>query len=130
MPDASRAFSVDNDGGHLVSMWQRINGKDTNASLDIVERETLSGIAIGERYPAAYAAVVAHDAEAALGALDCPVLAFAGTNDVLHGQLDSSVALLKHGEKHELPNAGTFVCETHSDDVAHLLREFFPGEAR
>ncbi len=71
---------------------------------------------------------MAHDIESALAALTCPVLVFAGTRDVLYPQLDTALSLLANGSKREIPDAGTFVCETHCGEVAALLREFFPAQ--
>lgn len=112
-------------GAHLAEMWRRIHGKDKAAPLDIVERETLSGIALGGRYADTYNAVLEHDMGAALAALDCPVLVFAGTADLLHGRLDAAAALLSHAFRQEIDGAGTFVCETHCREVTCLLCDFF-----
>jgi haloalkane dehalogenase len=117
------------DGAHLAAMWQRIHGKDKEAPLAIVERETLNGIALGDGYADAYHAVAQHDMGNALAALTCPVLIFAGTADLLHGRLDAAMDLLANASKEEIEGAGTFVCETHSLEVASLLRSFCPGVA-
>lgn len=127
LPEVAATIPVDGEGGHLVQRWDRIRGMDQDVSLDIVQRETLNAIAMDERYPAAYDAVMAHDVEKALAALNCPVLVFAGTGDALYPQLDAALALLANGSKREIADAGTFVCETHCHEVAALLREFFPS---
>lgn len=127
LPEAAATVPVEGDGEHLVKMWRRSGDKDPNASLDIVHRETLNALALGEYYAAAYDAVIAHDMEGTLAALTCPVLVFAGTADVLHGQLDAAAALLANGSRAEIDGAGTHVCETHCHEVAALLREFFIG---
>ena len=129
LPEVAATIPVDGEGGHLLQRWDRIRGMDQDVSLDIVQRETLNAITMDERYPAAYDAVMAHDVEKALAALNCPVLVFAGTGDVLYPQLDAALALLANGSKREIANAGTFVCETHCHEVAALLREFFPSVA-
>ena len=72
---------------------------DRDVPLRIAQRETLNAIALGDRYSAAYEAVMAHDAERALAALTCPVLVFAGTRDVLYPQLDAAHSLLANGSK-------------------------------
>ena len=116
-------------GGHLVERWRRICRMDRDVPLDIAHRETLNAIALNDRYPAAYEAVIVHDMESALAALTCPVLVFAGTRDVLYPQLDAALSLLVNGSKREIADAGTFVCETHCEEVAALLREFLPVPA-
>ena len=127
LPAAAARIPDEDDGGHLLKMWRRTLEKDPGAQLAIVHRETVDALALGEYHAAAYDAVMAHDMEAALAALTCPVLVFAGTADVLYGQLDAAAALLTNGSSSEIAGAGTFVCETHCREVAALLREFFTG---
>lgn len=129
LPDAAKVIPVCEDGSHLVGMWQRIRGKDANLSLPIAQRETLSGVTLGDLYPAAYDAVIEHDIENALRKVSIPVLVFAGTGDVLYQQLDAALALLSDGRKLEIEGAKSFICETHCQEVAGILREFFPREA-
>ena len=81
LPALASSFDVREDGKHLSSMWQRIRDKDHDAPLEIIERETMNGLQLGDRYGAAYAAVVDHDIAAAMTNLDCPALVFAGTED-------------------------------------------------
>ena len=92
-------------------------------------REALTGLKIGDNYPAAYNAVLDHDFEAAARGIACPALVFAGTNDPLYDALDPALQLLANGRKAAIDGARTFVCETHCDEVAGLLREFIPAEA-
>lgn len=129
LPEVAATPPIDDAGGHLVQRWRRICRMDRDVPLDIAQRETLSAIALDDRYSAAYEAVMAHDVEKALTALTCPVLVFAGTRDVLRPQLNAALALLANGSKREIADAGTFVCETHCQEVAAMLREFFPAEA-
>ncbi len=127
--EASAVAPPDDDGGHLVRRWHRIRQADKDVPLEIAQRETLNAIALGDRYAAAYEAVMAHDVAAALAALTCPVLVFAGTRDVLYPRLDDALGLLARGSKREVADAGTFICETHCSEVAALLREFLAAEA-
>lgn len=129
LPEVSATLPTDGDGGHLVQRWRRILRMDRDVPLHIAQRETLNAIAMGDRYSAAYEAVMAHDVDRALTAVTCPVLVFAGTRDVLYPQLDAAHALLADGSKREIADAGSLVCETHCHEVAALLRDFFPAEA-
>ena len=128
MPHASAVFPVEQDGGHMQKMWQRISGKDTDAPAAIILREATSGLLLGDAYPGAYDAVVAQDFAAVVSGIDCPALVFAGTEDILFGAVDGTFELLKHGSKATIDGARGFVCETHCEEVAGLLREFFPAE--
>ncbi len=129
LPGMATTIPVDSDGSHMQAMWDRLAAKDPNASADIVTREALSGIQIGECYGAAYQAVVEQDFAGAAESLECPALVFAGTGDPLHGQLDATLALLKRGRSASIEGARTFLCETHCKEVAELLRDFFAAEA-
>lgn len=129
LPEVSATLPTDGGGGHLVQRWRRILRMDRDVPLHIAQRETLNAIAMGDRYSAAYEAVMAHDVDRALTAVTCPVLVFAGTRDVLYPQLDAAHALLADGSKREIADAGSLVCETHCHEVAALLRDFFPAEA-
>ena len=129
LPEVAAQPPIEEDGSHLVQRWRRICQMDQDVPLEIAHRETLNAIALDDRYSAAYEAVMAHDVEGTLAALTCPVLVFAGIRDVLYPQLNSALTLLANGSKREIADAGTFVCETHCDEVAALLRAFFPSAA-
>ena len=92
---------------------------------ELLLREALSAFAAGDSYPEAYAAVAQQDFAAQLRSLELPVLVFAGTEDILFGQLEASYACLKHGTVREIQAAGSYVCDRHPARVAALLREFF-----
>jgi len=126
---AAATIPVSDDGSHLQLMWDRISGKDAEAPLSIVQRETMNGFQLGERYSEAYAAVIEHDFATTAASVQCPALVFAGTLDPLIGQLDAAFELLQQGSKTTIANARTFVCETHKTEVADLLKNFFPREA-
>lgn len=128
LPKVSFAFPVRDDGSHMIGMWERIAAKDADAPSAIVLREALTGLQIGDNYPAAYNAVLEHDFESAARNIACPALVFAGTNDPLFEALDGTLELLAHGRKAVIDGARTFVCETHCDEVAGLLRNFIPAE--
>ena len=125
LPTKSFAFPVEGDGSHLLSMWERVRAKDVDADLALSQRETLTGIELGETYPDAYKAVIAQDYATQLKTVKCPALIFAGTEDPLLAQLDNALALLENGEKAIIEGARTYVCERNADEVAALLRHFF-----
>jgi len=122
------AIPITEDGSHFQAMWNRISGKDADAPLSIVLRETINGLQLGDRYPDAYNAVIEHDFAAAAASMQCPALMFAGTLDPLFGQLDAAFDTLQQGSKTTIAGARTFVCETHKDEVARILRDFYSRE--
>ena len=129
LPEMAKPIAPRADGGHLGDMWQRISGKDDSAPIEIVQRETISGLRLGEHYPDPYAAVIEHDIDRQLQMLRIPTVVFAGTGDPLFSQLQNAADLLKNGSLARIEGARSFVCETHLDDVAELLRGFYRREA-
>jgi len=125
LPTKSTAFPIREDGGHLLLMWQRIQAKDSAASLSLVERETVLAINLGKNYPDAYKAVIEQDYATQLASIACPVLVFAGTEDPLYGQLDAAFDLLQCGSKAIIEGGRTYTCERNVDEVSALLRNFF-----
>jgi len=110
-------------------MWERIRGKDTEAPLTIVERETMSGVALGTRYGEAYDAVIEQDFETLLKKIRCPALVFAGTGDPLYHLVGPTCDALPEATREEIEGARTFICETHTNEVAELVRGFYQGVA-
>lgn len=125
LPKVVATFPVEDSGSHVMSMWQRMRGKDPEVSLQLSLREMICGLQLGESYPDAYKAVVAQDVESQLAALVCPTLVFAGTNDPLYGTLDQAFALLKRGKKAVIEGSRTYVCERNVEEVEKLLNDFF-----
>jgi pimeloyl-ACP methyl ester carboxylesterase len=125
LPKRSFAFPVKDDGSHLSLMWERVRGKDGDAELALSQRETLTGVELGDTYPDAYKAVIEQDYATQLQSVRCPTLVFAGTEDPLLGQLDNALALLPNGEKAIIEGARTYVCERNANEVSALLKNFF-----
>ena len=80
---------------------------------------------MGDAYPEAYRAVIEQPFSEQLKALDCPVLAFAGTGDPLYGMLDDAARLLKRGEKQEIEGARTYACDLYAKTIGDMLKDFF-----
>jgi haloalkane dehalogenase len=125
LPKVVATFPIEENGSHVMSMWQRMRGKDPEVSLEMSLREMICGLQLGESYPDAYKAVVEQDVPSQLAALTCPTLVFAGTNDPLYGTLDDAFALLQHGKKAVIEGSRTYVCERNVEEVKTLLNDFF-----
>ncbi|MGJ8669324.1 MAG: alpha/beta fold hydrolase [Oceanococcus sp.] len=124
----TQQVTVQHDGAHLQDLWTRMRGKDSAVDPAIWQRETLIAAAVGNAYPQAYAAVLEVDTAVQLQALTCPTLVFSGTQDPLFSQLEASFRLLQKGQKAEISGARSYVCESHCDQVATLLKEFFGAQ--
>ncbi|MCH9695356.1 MAG: alpha/beta fold hydrolase [Gammaproteobacteria bacterium] len=129
LPAAAQTFPLSENGEHVQRMWQRMRNKDGELPLELALRETLFGLQLGERYSQAYAAVIAQDFATSLKACEAPALLFAGTGDPMFEQLDAAAGLMGNAITRTIDGAKTYVCETHSAEVADLLRNFFPREA-
>lgn len=124
LPGAAEPYPAAADGSHLQKHWARIRAKDSTAPLALTQREVLSALAIDDLYQKTYKAVTEQNFGEQLAALQCPVLVFAGTEDGLYPFLNASYALLRQGQRAEIPGANTYVCDKHADQVALLLRGF------
>jgi len=113
------------DGSHLAAMWQRIRGNNPAAPLEISTRETLLAVQAVKPFAAAYRAVSEHNFEQQLAALDCPVLVLAGEHDSLRANLEPAYAALRRGAMRVIAGADTYLCETHAEILAGILREYF-----
>ena len=125
LPDKANPFPVDSEGGHLRGMWEHMSARESSAPPELLLREVVSAFAAGNSYAEACTAVAGQDFESLLRAVTVPTLVFAGTEDILYRQLESSYQCLQQGVKSEVEGAASFVCETQPAAVADLLREFF-----
>ncbi len=120
--------STDEAGDFLQRYWQKIRGKDNSVPLELSLRETLLALRLGSSYKKAYQAVAAQDFAAQIAQIQCPTLVFAGALDVLQPLVAPTVALLPKGqsaETAELGDASTYICETHSAQLAQLIKNFY-----
>lgn len=126
LPGLASPVPLCEDGSHLLAMWQRMRAKDPAAPLALSQRELQSAFASGDAYQASYRAVTRQDFAGQLAAITCPVLVYAGDEDPLHGAVGPTLALLRAGQRGQLPGGErTYVCERDAAVVAPLLSDFF-----
>jgi haloalkane dehalogenase len=124
LPEKARSFPPTKDGLHVLGMWQRMQAKDSAAGLDLVLREAQLGLAMGERYPDAYKAVIEHDYQGAISGIRQPVLMFAGTADPLFSVLDDAFACVHSGVKTTIADTASWVCDRQPQVVCQFIRRF------
>ncbi|MEH6549229.1 MAG: alpha/beta hydrolase [Pseudomonadales bacterium] len=124
LPSLAAPIPPTDDGSYLHAMWDRISAKDPDADASLIQREVLQALELGPVYQQTYQAVCDYDFSSALSRLVCPVLVFAGTEDLLHSRLDDTLAILADGHKAEIVGARTYVCERNADQVGALIRDF------
>jgi pimeloyl-ACP methyl ester carboxylesterase len=120
-------IALQEDGAHLLKLWQRLRSKNPTAPASLTHREFLLNLRAGERYHEAYLAVCEHDFNSRLAALDCPVLVMAGEQDTLADSLEPAYLALKQGQMRRIPRANTYICDLLPEVVAGIIREVFLG---
>ena len=115
---------LDFDGRFLTDTWERLKKKSPDLPLDILYRELVLTLQAGNSYPQAYTAVFAQPFAQQLETINCPTLIIAGENDSLRASLETTLARLKNGLMQIIPDAGTFICDTHPQQLADLIRPF------
>lgn len=124
LPGSVVDASTDEAGEFLQRYWQKIRGKDTSVPIELSLRETVLALRLGSSYKKAYQAVAAQDFATQIAHIQCPTLVFAGERDVLRAMVAPTVALLPKGQSADMGDASTYVCETHSTQLAQLIKDF------
>jgi len=127
LPSKAAPIPQQDDGGHVDIMWQRIRGKDDSVHPDVTSREVKSALEIGDLYLDTYNAVIDYPFEEKLREISPPSLVFAGTEDVLHYAVDPTFSAIKNAKKQELKGLGGYLFDTHPNEVAELLLDFYKG---
>jgi haloalkane dehalogenase len=120
-----KAFGIADDGGHLIHVWDRIRKRDMSLPLEIVHREVLLTQSARDAAQGAYQAVFDQPFGKQLASLETPILVTAGENDTLRASLEPSYKLLRNGEMKVIEGAGPYVCDTHPQLLAEILKSFF-----
>lgn len=124
LPDLVVPINADASAEELEQTWQKFRNKDVTVSEQLSKREFNSALKLGTGYKSAYKAVCAQDVAHQLQSIDCKTLVFAGDRDVLQPYVDAALALLAQGQKIEIGDCSTYVCETHPQRVATVIKEF------
>lgn len=115
---------TDEAGQFFLPLWQFMRSKAPRASLALSLRESLAALQLGPGYRALYQAVATHDFAAALQAIRCRTLLFAGTQDALHPALADCQALLPSATSADIGDYGSYVCEQAPAAVSQLIINF------
>jgi pimeloyl-ACP methyl ester carboxylesterase len=118
---------LDDDGGHLLSVWKRIRAKDPSAPLELCHREVVQNLIAGARYPEAYEAVFAHDLGGQLKTIACRALVLVGPDDTIYASAEPAARRLPRGRLHVFARGGTYICDREPELVAAALRDFCRG---
>ncbi|MEI2609197.1 MAG: alpha/beta hydrolase [Candidatus Promineifilaceae bacterium] len=122
-----KPFALMTEGEHLLGTWQRIRQRDPALPLEVVQRELLLTQMAGAAAVQTYHAVFAQPFAEQLAALDIPILVLCGEHDTLRPSLEPAYRLLRQGHMAIIPGAGPYLCDTHPQVIAELVREFAAG---
>lgn len=129
LPLQAVPFPVQENGEHLLGLWQRLRAKDASAPMEISQRELISALSCGDSYQASYKAVCRQEFAGQLERISCPVLVFAGDGDPLYEAVVPTAERLAQGRVGHLSGGErTYVCERQADEVAALVANFFLQE--
>lgn len=117
-------IEIDEDGRFLTDTWTRLKKKSASVSLDILYRELLLTLQAGESYPQAYTAVFKQPFAQQLETITCPTLLIAGEQDSLRTSLEPTFARLQNAHMILIPDADTFICDTHPKQLAQQIQTF------
>ncbi|MCY4427598.1 MAG: alpha/beta hydrolase [Halieaceae bacterium] len=130
LPALAEPFPARSDGRHFGQTWRRMRAKDKSVPLQLTQRESLLALQMGQNYQQVYQAVTDYDFAGALKKITVPALLFAGTGDGLHGSVKPAAGIVSAAhpelrvETASINGATTYVCETHTRQVAQLIRNF------
>jgi pimeloyl-ACP methyl ester carboxylesterase len=121
-------------GAHFAHAWERVAEIDAHPVMfapdaGLRHREAVDVLLASPRWPEAYLAVFAHDYEAALDRVACPLLLICGEQDILHPYL-AATAARRPDAVVVVPAAGAYVLDQHLESVAPALADFLSAPRR
>ncbi|MCB0032983.1 MAG: alpha/beta hydrolase [Anaerolineales bacterium] len=117
-------FTPDENGHYFSDMWSQIRAKNSQLTLELSYREAVLGLQAAEQYAAAYEAVFEHELATLFPRIHCPTLLMAGEHDSIRASLEPTAAALPQAQTHIILGADTYICETHTQKVADIIRTF------
>lgn len=112
------------NGSHLINIWERILSREPDLPLPLVHRECLLTLQARNHY-LAYQAVFEQDFAAQLKTIACPTLVMAGNLDTIAESVEPTFNALPNAAMSMIPDAGTYICDQQPAVVAAILKEFF-----
>lgn len=115
---------IQEDGSHLMKIWDRVVGLDPDHPKELCHREALDTLRAGERWHEAYIAVFEQDSYALYEKVKCPMLLLCGENDVLMPYFDPVCKAYPHAVHHVLKNCGTYAVDNAAEGIAEKIKRF------
>jgi pimeloyl-ACP methyl ester carboxylesterase len=127
-----RGMELDDGGGHMATVWQQVNTIDGDPhafppNLELRHREAVDKLLAGQRWHEAYEAVFSADVAADLARVQCPVLLFCGSADVLAPYVGPTLAA-RPGTRYVPLDAGAYVLDQAPEQVLGPYVEFLEAK--
>ena len=124
MAAAVRPMMIEEDGGHLVRLWDRYRSFLVSAGLEVPHRELALHL-IATAPEETFHAVIGLDLAALYRGIGCPTMVTSGDRDTLRPGSDDVVGLIGGGVFELIPDAGNFVVDEAPEAVAAQIRAWF-----
>lgn len=118
-------YDVNDDGGHLTWIWDRIHDEYPWIDAQLATHFTADFLAAGRDFATAYRSIWRHDLRASLShATLPPTLLLGGGKDRIVAMHERAVALLPQAQNVFLPDATDFVAEQDPERFSRVLTDF------
>jgi pimeloyl-ACP methyl ester carboxylesterase len=119
-----RPFTPTASGAHLLETWEYLRVGGAVVDLQLWHRELCDTLLAWQSRAYAYAAVWQHDFPAVLKKVNCPVLAMAAQDDMLHAYVERCAQILPDIKTVTLPEGSNFESDLCPEDVAECINSF------
>lgn len=115
---------IQEDGSHLMKIWDRVVGLDPDHPLQLCHREAIDTLRAGERWHEAYEAVFNQDSYAIYEKIKCPIIMLCGVNDVLMPYFQPVCDAYPDAESHVLEDGGVYAPDNCAEELGKNIIEF------
>jgi pimeloyl-ACP methyl ester carboxylesterase len=115
---------IQEDGSHLMKIWDRVVGLDPDHPKDLCHREALDTLRAGERWHEAYVAVFEQDSYTLYEKMSCPMLLLCGENDVLLPYFEPVCKAYPDATNAILKGRGTYAVDNAAEEIAEKIKSF------
>ncbi len=116
--------SIEDDGSHLMRMWEHVTGLDPNHPPELSHREVIDTLKAMLRFHEAFAAVFSQDYEAVFSRINCPMLLLCGENDILLPYFKRVCNAFPHAKNAILSGCGVYALDNCAERNADAIRMF------
>lgn len=115
---------IQEDGSHLMKIWDRVVGLDPDHPKQLCHREAIDTLKAGERWHEAYVTVFNQDAYDMFSKVKCPMLLLCGENDVLMPYFKPCCDAYPTAKSHVLKNGGVYAPDNCAKEIAQTITGF------